>query len=190
MCTEIDRLLLEMSASHMLTLGRCNSSRFDHKSERRMNCSIILQADGLTSLSKNTIYKNKQETLQSELKFGMKNLESSIFYEMSNYSFPLFQLQTRKQNIGTWSDEHSDATYHHVQLRKQTSAANSTKWRHISIFQRLNKTLIQLTWFTCEWPVKESRDATTRGRCDEYLNLCYLVTRAAISQYRRQVWLD
>lgn len=106
-----------------------------------MNCSIILLADGLTSLSKNTIYKNKQETLQSKL-----NLESSIFYEMSNYSFPLFQLQTQKQNIGTWSDEHSDATYHHVQLRKQTSAANSTKWRHISIFQRLNKTLIQLTW--------------------------------------------
>lgn len=74
MCTEINRLLLEMSASHMLTLGRCNSSRFDHKSERRMNCSIILLADELTSLSKNTIYKNKQETLQSELKLGMKNL--------------------------------------------------------------------------------------------------------------------
>lgn len=98
---EIDRLLLEMSASHMLTLGRCNSSRFDHKSERRMNCSIILLADGLTSLSKNTIYKNKQETLQSELKLGMKNLESSIFYEMSNYSFPSFQLQTQKQVMNT-----------------------------------------------------------------------------------------
>lgn len=101
MCTEINRLLLEMSASHMLTLGRCNSSRFDHKSERRMNCSIILLADGLTSLSKNTIYKNKQETLQSELNLEMKNLESSIFYEMSNYSFPSFQLQTQKQVMNT-----------------------------------------------------------------------------------------
>lgn len=172
MCTEINRLLLEMSASHMLTLGRCNSSRFDHKSERRMNCSIILQADWLTSLSKNTIYKNKQETLQSELKLGMKNLESSIFYEMSNYSFPLFQLQTQKQNIGTWSDEHSDATYHHVQLRKQTSAANSTKWSHISIFQRLNKTLIQLTWFTCKGEPRRD-DTRTLWRIPKSLLSCH-----------------
>lgn len=95
---EINRLLLEMSASHMLTLGRCNSSRFDHKSERRMNCSIILQADGLTSLSKNTIYKNKQETLQSELNLEMKNLESSIFYDVKCQTIPFLYFSYRHKN--------------------------------------------------------------------------------------------